>query len=137
MKENRSNFTSLKVTGELTPGIYELVCLPTGERYVGCSTVCTLHRAKQHRRTLRLGVCKNVRLQAAFDKYGESAFELVEFTELTGLLVKAEAELIAKWRKKGLAFNEQGSTEQRALISARVTDQHKAGRFGRVTRRSK
>lgn len=55
-------------------GIYAIVHLATGCRYVGQSR-CVEKRWRSHRRHLRGGSHWNAHLQAAWAKYGESAFE--------------------------------------------------------------
>jgi len=57
-------------------GIYQITCLANSERtvYVG-STINFKQRWQQHRTDLRRNVHKNPHLQAAWNKYGESAFE--------------------------------------------------------------
>lgn len=63
----------------LKSGIYKIVNRVTGECYVG-STVNFYKRKHTHFSLLRSGKSHSLRLQASFDKYGESAFafEVVE-----------------------------------------------------------
>lgn len=54
-------------------GIYEIICLSTGKRYIGSAK--EFHsRWKQHRRLLRLGTHHSRHLQAAWGKHGEENF---------------------------------------------------------------
>jgi hypothetical protein len=54
-------------------GIYEIICLPTGKRYIGSAK--EFHsRWKCHRRLLRLVTHHSRHLQAAWAKYGEDNF---------------------------------------------------------------
>ena len=68
-----------------TSGIYKIACLPTGKIYIG-SAVNLRQRWSDHRKALRGNYHRNVHLQRAWNKYGESAFvfevaELVMFVE--------------------------------------------------------
>lgn len=63
-------------------GIYTLVNKTTGKVYVGSSRDCD-RRKSEHISRLRRGVHINAKLQAAWNKYGEEAFEfLTIFTVL-------------------------------------------------------
>ena len=55
-------------------GIYEIINTVNGKRYIGSTSSFTL-RWKQHRRDLRRGAHANPRLQNAWNKSGEVAFE--------------------------------------------------------------
>lgn len=59
---------------ESCSGIYEIVCIPTGERYIGRATKFRI-RWTNHRYLLRKSKHKTSRLQEVWDKYGEGAFE--------------------------------------------------------------
>lgn len=54
-------------------GAYAIECIPTGEMYVGSSKDIG-PRWNRHRYKLRRGVHHSVKLQEAWDKYGEAAF---------------------------------------------------------------
>lgn len=55
------------------PGVYSIVCNVTGRVYVG-SSLAVRGRLNAHRSCLRRGVHDNPILQAAWVKYGETAF---------------------------------------------------------------
>lgn len=55
-------------------GIYELLCVPTGKKYIG-SSVNIWNRRKGHFKVLRSGTHENSYLQNAFNKYGEMKFK--------------------------------------------------------------
>lgn len=55
-------------------GIYEILCLPTGQRYVGQS-VCLDERIASHKHQLQRGSHINARLQKAWDIHGAEQFE--------------------------------------------------------------
>lgn len=57
----------------MTSGIYSIVNMVNGRRYIGSATYLS-HRQNDHRRSLRNGTHTNRHLQRAWDKYGESAF---------------------------------------------------------------
>ena len=54
-------------------GVYEIVCQPTGVRYVG-SAICFARRFCQHKSDLTLGKHKSTYMQRAWNKYGSEAF---------------------------------------------------------------
>lgn len=56
-------------------GIYEIVCTPTGRRYVGSAAVSFARRWDNHKSELRRGVHKNRYMQRSWAKYGAGAFE--------------------------------------------------------------
>lgn len=55
-------------------GVYEIVHLPTGRRYIG-SAVNYTNRRKFHLMQLRRGIHHNIRLQNAWQKYGKDQFQ--------------------------------------------------------------
>lgn len=68
-------------------GIYEIVCMPTGKRYVG-SALCARARFNMHRSQLRKGTHHSQMLQRAWGKYGEAAFKF------TPLFVRLKEDLV-------------------------------------------
>lgn len=88
-------------------GIYQIRCAPTNKIYVG-SALDLRERWYRHRWSLRRGRHKNPHLQAAWDKYGEAAFEIVilELVAAPGLLRK-EQEWIesTKCAERSVGFN--------------------------------
>jgi hypothetical protein len=91
-------------------GIYVIVCTVTGEVYVG-SSQATSTRMSQHITHLRRGGHHNSGLQAAWDRYGESAFRfltvLTSPTLTSDELVSAEAAWMEALtaREPGLGLN--------------------------------
>lgn len=63
----------LHADNRMDAGIYAIVHLATGRRYVG-STGNLRSRLRSHRRELSRGVHRNRHLQGAWSKYGEAAF---------------------------------------------------------------
>jgi group I intron endonuclease len=59
---------------KIISGIYEILNLKNGERYIG-SAVDLRHRRSQHWGTLRKGIHRNSHLQRAWVRYGEETFE--------------------------------------------------------------
>lgn len=56
-------------------GVYEIVHVASGKRYVGSAGVSFKKRWRQHRESLNKGKHHSVLLQRAWDKYGGAAFE--------------------------------------------------------------
>jgi predicted GIY-YIG superfamily endonuclease len=79
------------VSGEVT--IYRVVCRPTGEAYVGSTRQRIEARFGHHRSRLNAGWHRSRRLQAAWRKFGERAFEfsVVE-------VVPERERSVAEWR---------------------------------------
>ncbi|MGQ0603632.1 MAG: GIY-YIG nuclease family protein [Anaerolineales bacterium] len=89
------------------PGVYQIRCVPTCKIYIGGSTNLR-HRWHVHRRRLRQGSHQNPYLQAAWDKYGEAAFEFeaIEYVE-RGDLLTAEQKWIDRTQctNRKIGFN--------------------------------
>jgi group I intron endonuclease len=68
-------------------GIYQIRCIANDKIYIG-SSVDLRNRWLQHRSSLRLGNHGNQHLQAAWDRYGEDAFEftILEYVSKDDLL---------------------------------------------------
>lgn len=73
------------------PGVYQIVCLATGKRYIGSSQDIKA-RWKSHRTALRGGYHDNPRLQHAWNKYGEASFQfqIIETTTLDTILTREQ-----------------------------------------------
>lgn len=59
----------------MATGVYEIVCLPTGKRYVGSAAISFAKRFAQHRHELHQGRHRSTYMQRSWDKYGEQAFK--------------------------------------------------------------
>lgn len=72
-------------------GIYRITCATNGRFYIG-SAVNLGGRRADHTHRLRCGKHENGRLQGAWDKYGEAAFqwEVVEFVPDVSMLIERE-----------------------------------------------
>jgi group I intron endonuclease len=55
-------------------GVYQVVCKITEKRYVGSTTVSFKSRWATHKRLLRSGKHHSIKLQKAWNKYGENNF---------------------------------------------------------------
>ncbi|MGB9181786.1 MAG: GIY-YIG nuclease family protein, partial [Pyrinomonadaceae bacterium] len=69
------------------PGVYQIVCLPTGKLYIG-SALDLRTRWNHHRQSLRRGKHRNQHLQNAWNRYSETSFEfsIIELTTEMNLL---------------------------------------------------
>lgn len=57
-------------------GVYEILCIPTGKKYIGSTTQSFRKRLNHHICLLRLNKHKNKYLQNSFNKYGEENFKI-------------------------------------------------------------
>lgn len=94
------------------PGIYEVVNTISGSRYVG-SAVCIGQRWKSHRSALRNQKKAPPKLQRAWDKYGEAAFDfrVLEFCGRDVLLAREQFyidTLAPKYNTRGVAASNLG-----------------------------
>lgn len=114
------------IIGDRRPGVYLIVCLPTGEAYVGGS-VCVTRRFQQHRYELRRGDHHSTRLQTAWDCHGESAFSF-------GYLVKCEESDVLRYEQHFIdVLKPEFNTEKLAgnSFGTKRTEAHKARLRGR------
>src|SRR5581483_11538041 len=86
--------------------VYRIIEAVTGRGYTG-STVHCPKRKQQHWNYLRDGVHHSRRLQDAWDKYGESAFEftIVEFVNDPGNLIDREQYWLDHFRDADIGYN--------------------------------
>lgn len=90
-----------------TSGVYVIRCVPTGKIYVG-SAANLRQRWSQHRARLRSGTHHNRHLQAAWNRYGETAFEfeVAEIVHPTDLLTAEQRWIDAtKCTDRSVGFN--------------------------------
>ena len=91
--------------------IYELVCKPTNEAYVGCTAGKIAKRMREHRCLLKAGKHSSIRLQELWLKYGHDSFViqiLESLPESCGVIEKRERELywMRKYMEEGKLLNE-------------------------------
>lgn len=106
-------------------GIYEIVNVANGKRYVG-SAKCVTTRWRMHQWQLRKRIHANAHLQSAWDKYGEQSFEfgMVMACAAEDLLSQEQAaidRLAPEYNKCPVAGSTRGfvfTAESRAKISA-------------------
>lgn len=79
-------------------GIYEIINLVNGKRYVG-SAVNVAVRWRQHRRLLNRGEHYSPAMQRAWRKYGQDGFDfrIIKHCPLERLLAEEQAELDRRW----------------------------------------
>lgn len=122
----------------MTSGIYAIVNLTNGKKYIG-SSICIAARWAQHRHHLRKGTHHSAHLQNAWRKYGESRFDFVILEECpTESLIELEAQYLdtkpeynfgtdpqAPWR--GRKHSEASKAKMSASRRGRtLTEEHKA-----------
>lgn len=89
----------------MTSGIYVIRCKSTGKVYVGSSKNIKL-RWRQHRQQLKAGTHHSIKLQRAWDKYGEDAFEFEIVEEVVdGLLTVYEQVYINQYNSPVDGYN--------------------------------
>ena len=100
-------------------GIYRIVNLTNGKFYIG-SAVNLERRWYMHRNRLNAGKHRNAHLQAAWNKYGEAAFEfrVIERVEDKSRLIEREQEWIDSCRQD-LAYNICKVANSRLGVKAR------------------
>ncbi len=78
----------------MTSGIYQILNLLTGDKYIG-STTNIVRRWQEHHKALRNGSHHCKHLLAAWEKYGEDAFEfaILEYCEPSDLLDREQTYL--------------------------------------------
>jgi len=93
------------ITGAARSGIYEIVCLPTGKRYIG-SAINLKERERVHKKGLITNTHINIYLQNAWNKYGEENFKFnVILYCKKRVLIKKEQEFIDSYNLKKELFN--------------------------------
>lgn len=107
-------------------GIYEIVNLVNGKRYVG-SSVDLSRRLRVHRRHLVVGTHHNARLQRAWKKYGPEAFDFrVVLLCGTESLIEQEQAAIDRLKPEYNLSPTAGN-----LLGFRLTDEQRAACKGR------
>jgi group I intron endonuclease len=105
--------------------VYRITCLVNGKSYIG-GTTDIARRWKEHRSGLRGGGHSNHRLQAAWNEFGEGAFEFVVLQECSVDELRClEDRLLAEHDAHTNGFNLSHlgaglTTEGRALLSERM-----------------
>lgn len=91
-------------------GIYALVCSTTGKLYIG-SSIKLSSRIKSHFRLLKQKRHHSIKLQRAFDRYGEDVFQIVLLEYITPSefqakeLISAEQKWINRYNSANLGYN--------------------------------
>jgi group I intron endonuclease len=65
----------MRTRREFEPGVYAILCVPTGKMYIGSSIVDMLWRMKCHVKALQKGTHSSPYLQHSWDKYGRKNFK--------------------------------------------------------------
>jgi len=65
--------------------IYKILNKINGKTYVGCTINKPAYRWHCHKKTLRKNIHRNIRLQRAWNKYGEINFEFIVLEEVSSL----------------------------------------------------
>lgn len=96
-----------------TSGVYQILCIPTNKVYIGSASNLQ-RRQRDHWAALRRGIHHSPHLQAAWNKYGESAFVFAVLEECASdRLVDAEQRHIDRTRcyDRSLGFNSRRIAE--------------------------
>lgn len=93
------------------PGIYMIVCRPTGELYIGATARSFRQRFAEHRNQLVRGACTAIKLQAAAALHGVDALDFIPLKSFPpGELAAREREAIEALRP---ALNTDGVSSRR------------------------
>ncbi len=85
------------------PGVYSILCVKTGKRYIGCSKWVET-RMKDHKSDLKRGKHINIHLQRAWEAYGEEYF-VFEVLIKTDTPFEDEIRLIAEYDSFNNGYN--------------------------------
>lgn len=117
-------------------GVYEIVCLPTGRRYIGSTGWSFGKRWAKHRRDLEAGKHPSLVMQRAWRKYGAAAFEFRVLEHTTPEQAREREQVWIDRRKpvfntNALATSSLGTKrtpEQRERYRAAALRRHAEGR---------
>lgn len=113
-------------------GIYRITNTVNGKVYIG-SASCLGGRRKAHEYRLKRGTHHSIKLQRAWDKYGEGAFvfDVLEYVEGDALLIESEQRWIDHYKAASEGYNVASvagrttgvvwSDERKKAASARMT----------------
>lgn len=87
-------------------GVYQILCNPTGKRYIGSTSMTFNRRLSHHISLLRSGSHKNSYLQRSWNKYGEESFSIsvLEVCDKSSTLA-CEQIWLDKYRHENLLLN--------------------------------
>lgn len=108
----------------MTCGIYEIVNLITGQRYIGHSKEIE-YRFYSHRLYLGYGTHHNPHLQASWNKYGKDSFEfsILEVCPEDQLLIREQDYLDHHW---GFLFNLARKADKPPGVKGWTEDSHRS-----------
>lgn len=87
--------------------VYAIINTRTGDAYVGCAIKSPRERFREHLRRLNDGTHHSPKLQAAWDRWGASAFQLATLLNLGPIDRKAAEATEAVWIGKLGTYNER------------------------------
>jgi group I intron endonuclease len=102
-------------------GVYLIRCEPTGKEYVGAS-VNVVKRIREHFYRLEKGVHRNLRLQYAYNEYGEDSFssKVVLYCDPTNVELYGKR-IIKKLRPEFNIVNTENTKRTSQVISRAIT----------------
>lgn len=121
------------------PGIYQIVCLPTGKFYVG-SAASIYNRCNSHRHNMRHNQHQNKHMQHAWNKYGADmfSFRVLELCAVEELIAREQyyLDLLRPYDRAigfniaAIAFSRRGCKDSEETLakkrSRKVSDETKA-----------
>jgi group I intron endonuclease len=116
-------------------GIYKIENLVNGKTYVGSTRNKICYRWYHHKKTLRKNIHRNIRLQRAWNKYGESNFKFERLEEISNpnreLLCQREhyfrTKLNSEYNISPTDIPGTLTNEQRKKLSNSLKERYKGG----------
>lgn len=117
-------------------GVYQIICKPTGRRYIGSTGWSFTRRWGKHKRDLCAGKHHSPRLQNAWNKHGPDAFAFIVLERTAPADAVASEQVWMDRLKPVFNVNPQATSslgtkrtpEQRARIAAGARRRHAEGR---------
>lgn len=112
--------------------IYKITCSANGKNYIGSTEQLPEERHKQHWKDLRGGYARNPIMQAAWEKYGEEAFEFEVVATVPGeVLLEEEDRFMEAFSSMApVGFNCQGAS--RTFMTEEVRAKMSASKMGEL-----
>lgn len=114
---------------ETKTGVYQIVHLASGKRYVGSAGLSFKNRWRQHRQSLKKGKHHSVLLQRAWNKYGADNFKfsILEVTR-PEWVVDVEQTFIDAWKTSNPTYGYNIAPTAGSQLGVKWTDEQRAAK---------